>query len=110
VVPYITPGYERVMAVRRVLRDFRKKHRFPPRLVLLVNHGIVALGATAEEALNVTLMAEKWARTLIGTYGGFGGPKFFTRSEAARIDTWPAEHYRRSLLTAGARTGRGRRR
>ena len=39
----------------------------------MANHGMVALGRTAPEALEITLMAEKWAQLLEGTHR-WGGP------------------------------------
>jgi hypothetical protein len=43
------------------------------------------------------LMADKWARTLQGTYA-LGGPRFLPRSEVERIDSRLDEHYRRERL------------
>ncbi|MEK7766073.1 MAG: class II aldolase/adducin family protein [bacterium] len=97
VVPYVDPGVKLAHALRAELRRYRRVHGAPPRLVLLVNHGIVALGATADEVLNVTLMAEKWARVLLGAFAA-GGPRFLRGAQARHIDRWPAEHYRRRLL------------
>jgi ribulose-5-phosphate 4-epimerase/fuculose-1-phosphate aldolase len=67
----------------------------------MVNHGITALGQTMQEALNITRMADKWARTLLGTYA-LGGPAFMPENEATRIDSRPDEHYRRSQLTGAS--------
>ncbi|HRW48527.1 MAG TPA: aldolase, partial [Caldilinea sp.] len=58
-----------------------------------------ALGKSAQEALNITRMADKWARTILGTYV-LGGPHFMPDSEAARIDSRLDEHYRRRQLGA----------
>jgi ribulose-5-phosphate 4-epimerase/fuculose-1-phosphate aldolase len=96
----VDPGVKLAYALRAELRRYRRAHGMPPRLVLLVNHGMVALGATADEVLNISLMAEKWARVLLGTLAA-GGPRFLTRAQARHIDRWPAEHYRRRLLLAG---------
>lgn len=102
VVPYVDPGVQLALALRRELVRFKAAHGYPPRLVLLVNHGMVALGQTADEVLNITLMAEKWAGILIGTFA-LAGPRHLTRRAAAHIDAWPAEHYRRRLLTFAKR-------
>ena len=61
------------------------------------NHGVVALGQSAKEVLNIHLMADKWAKTLQGTYA-LGGPAFLPDEEAARIDNRLDEHYRRLEL------------
>ncbi|MBE2236998.1 MAG: class II aldolase/adducin family protein [Caldilineaceae bacterium] len=98
VVPYVDPGFDLAKAVRTELRRYQDAYGMSPKLLLMVNHGITALGKTMQEALNITRMADKWARTLIGTYT-LGGPHFMPDHEAARIDSRLDEHYRRSQLT-----------
>ncbi len=98
VVPYVDPGFDLAKAVRTELRRYQDAYGASPKLLLMVNHGITALGKTMQEALNITRMADKWARTLIGTYT-LGGPHFMPDHEAARIDSRLDEHYRRSQLT-----------
>jgi rhamnose utilization protein RhaD (predicted bifunctional aldolase and dehydrogenase) len=98
VVPYADPGFELAALVRRALRDYADAHQRPPKLVLLVNHGIMALAQTAAEALNITLMAEKWARILLGTLS-VGGPRYLLGAEVDRIDQRLDEHYRRQRLS-----------
>lgn len=103
VVPYIDPGFQLAVAVRAELQRYQDAHGAPPKLLLMVNHGLVALGQTAQEAFNITLMADKWAKIIVGTYA-LGGPNFFPDTQAERIDTRPDEHYRRSrLLDSAAR-------
>jgi len=101
VVPYRDPGFTLAQAVRAELRRYRAAYGIPPRLLLLVNHGILALGQTATEALNITLMADKWARILVGAYA-LGGPRFMSEDDVARIDSRLDEHERRRRL-AGER-------
>jgi rhamnose utilization protein RhaD (predicted bifunctional aldolase and dehydrogenase) len=97
VVPYVDPGFELALAVRAELRRYRMAYGFAPRLLLMENHGILALGQTAAEALNITLMADKWARILAGTYA-LGGPRFLPDEHVARIDSRLDEHERRRRL------------
>jgi rhamnose utilization protein RhaD (predicted bifunctional aldolase and dehydrogenase) len=99
VVPYVDPGFYLALAVRDELRRYQEQHGHPPKLLLMVNHGLVALAQTAQEALNITLMADKWAKILQGTYA-LGGPTFLPDTQAARIDNRPDEHYRRQQLTS----------
>ena len=96
VVPYADPGFELAVAVRRCLRDYAHARR--PKLILLVNHGIMALGQTAAEVLNITLMAEKWARILHGALS-VGGPRYLSTAEVDRIDQRLDELYRRQRLS-----------
>jgi rhamnose utilization protein RhaD (predicted bifunctional aldolase and dehydrogenase) len=98
VVPYIDPGFALAQAVRAELRRYCAAYGCPPRLLLMENHGILALGQTATEALNITLMADKWARILVGTYA-LGGPRFMLQHDVARIDSRLDEHERRRRLT-----------
>ena len=97
VVPYVDPGFALAKAVQAELEQFADIYGGPPKLLLLENHGLVALGQSAREVLNITLMADKWARTLLGTYA-LGGPRFLPDSEVARIDGRLDEHYRRARL------------
>lgn len=98
VVPYVDPGFALAKAVRAELRRYQDTYGVAPKLLLMVNHGITALGQTMQEALNITLMADKWARILLGTYA-LGGPHYMPDEEAARIDNRLDEHYRRRQLT-----------
>lgn len=99
-VRFVDPGIPLARAVREELRRHREAHGEPPKTLLLAGHGVVALGQTAREALNITLMAEKWARILLGTFT-FGGPRPLTPDEVARIDRRPDERYRRHRLVEG---------
>ena len=97
VVPYVDPGLALAREVRRVLRDFLAQHGVAPKVILLENHGPVALGATETEVLNILLMLDKWARVLAGTLA-VGGPKFLPSAVSDRIDNRPDEHYRRAQI------------
>ena len=72
-VGYHNPGLDLARAVQKELARYRRQHGAAPRLLLLANHGAVALGSTAREALEITLMAEKWAQVLDGSHR-WGGP------------------------------------
>lgn len=100
VVPYADPGFELAVGVQSSLRSYRERHGKYPKLVLLINHGIVALGQTATEVLNITLMAEKWARILYGTLA-VGGPNILPMTEVDRIDCRLDEIYRREQISRG---------
>lgn len=100
-VPYVDPGLALARAVAAELARFCDAHGAPPKLLLMENHGPVALGQSAAEVLNVTLMADKWARTLVGAYA-VGGPRFLDEAEADRIDGRLDEAYRRRRLAPDA--------
>lgn len=102
VVPYVDPGFILAKVVRDELRRYQDAHGHAPKLLLMVNHGLVALGQTAQEALNITLMADKWAKIIVGSYA-LGGPNFLPDEQSARIDNRLDEHYRRQQLQESAR-------
>ena len=97
IVPYVDPGFYLGHAVRTELRRYQDAYGKNPKLLLMVNHGITALGQTAQEALNILRMADKWSRILLGTYA-LGGPHYMPDEEAQRIDTRLDEEYRRKML------------
>ncbi len=99
VVPYIDPGIELARSVRDELRRFHNRYGGTPKVILLVNHGPVALGQSEREVLNILLMLDKWARILVGNHA-MGGPQFLPDSTSTRIDTRPDEHYRRAQIAA----------
>lgn len=61
-VPYFEPGLELARALAPRLQDYLEREGEPPRTILLANHGVVALGASAPEAEAITAMAVKAAR------------------------------------------------
>jgi rhamnose utilization protein RhaD (predicted bifunctional aldolase and dehydrogenase) len=101
VVPYVDPGFILALTVRDALHRYQDEHGASPKLLLMVNHGLVALGQTAQEALNITLMADKWAKIIVGTYV-LGGPNFLPAAQSERIDNRLDEHYRRQQLQDAA--------
>ena len=86
--------------MREELRRFQDAYGFSPKLLLMVNHGLVGLGQSAQEALNINLMADKWAKTLLGSYAACG-PNYLTERQTVRIDSRLDEHYRRQRIASG---------
>jgi rhamnose utilization protein RhaD (predicted bifunctional aldolase and dehydrogenase) len=97
VVPYVDPGFTLAKEFEKAILRFQDAHGVNPKLVLMENHGIASLGQTATEALNIQLMADKWAKVLLGTVA-FGGPNFLPDMVADRIENRPDEHYRRKMI------------
>ncbi len=104
VIPYVDPGFALAKAVQQTLADYQRTHGQPPKLLLLENHGPVALGQNAKEVLNIMLMADKWAKTLLGTLS-IGKPRYLSNKDVQRIDGRTDEDYRRKQLTSGAKHG-----
>jgi len=97
VVPYTDPGVPLARKVRDLIYQYIDEHHEGPRVILMQNHGLIALGRTAQQVENITAMAVKAARVLLGTYV-LGGPHFLTARNVDRIHTRPDELYRRKLL------------
>lgn len=104
-VPYAEPGLPLARAVHDGLRRHLDRHGTPPKLVYLGNHGIVAMGATAAEVLQITEMSVKAARVLHGVLA-IGRPHHLPESSADRLDQRPDEVHRRQILAAQARQAR----
>lgn len=100
VVPYVDPGLQLGATANRELKRFAASHAAAPKLLLLVNHGIVALGASVNEVVAIATMAEKWARVLVGAFA-LGGPSYLSREAVAAIDEREDEDYRRQRLHRG---------
>lgn len=96
-VPYADPGLPLAILMREKVRDYMQKQGEAPKVILLANHGLIALGESAEEILNITAMCVKAARIFVGA-ASLGGPVFMDRQEVAHIYHRPDEIYRRSLF------------
>ena len=93
-VPYIDPGLPLARAVRDAIDGYLDEYKEAPKVVLLQNHGLFALGKTASEVENITAMYVKTCRVILGAYA-LGGPHFMTQQAVDRIHTRPDELYRR---------------
>lgn len=96
-VPYVDPGLPLAHHVLLEIQRFAAENGTHPRAIYLRNHGMFALGTRSDEAVQITAMAVKSARVLLGALAA-GGPVYLDRSHADRIDTRPDELLRRRLL------------
>jgi rhamnose utilization protein RhaD (predicted bifunctional aldolase and dehydrogenase) len=96
-VPYTDPGIPLARRVRDSINQYVEEVHEVPQVILMQNHGMIALGRTAEQVESITAMAVKAARVLLGAYT-LGGPHFLTASSVDRIHTRPDELYRRKLV------------
>jgi rhamnose utilization protein RhaD (predicted bifunctional aldolase and dehydrogenase) len=92
-VPYTDPGQPLAREIRRRVKAHLDRSGVAPRIVLMQNHGLIALGRTPQEVESATAMFVKTARILLGT-AAFGGPNFLTEDNVRRIYTRPDEKYR----------------
>jgi rhamnose utilization protein RhaD (predicted bifunctional aldolase and dehydrogenase) len=96
-IPYTDPGIPLARYVGKLLHEYLDHYSDTPRVIVMQNHGFIALGQTAQEVLDITAMATKTARVLMGTYI-FGGPNFLSQKDVDRIHTRPDELYRQEKL------------
>lgn len=96
-VPYTDPGPPLARAVSDRIQLHMATFGEPPKTIYMQNHGFIALGGSARQVENITMMAVKAARVVLGTYA-LGGPNFMTDQAVARIHTRPDEHYRQKII------------
>ena len=96
-VPYVDPGTILAQKIMEETDKFITAENRAPRVILLQNHGLIAIGATTGSVLAATLMAEKTARIFLGSEA-LGGAIGLTPKNVARIDSRPDEHYRQKML------------
>jgi rhamnose utilization protein RhaD (predicted bifunctional aldolase and dehydrogenase) len=96
-VPYTDPGLKLAQAIRAAAIAYIDRLARAPRVILLENHGLIALGATPAAVFAATLMAVKSAEIFVGALAA-GGPRFLTAAQVARIAGRPDEHYRQKML------------
>ena len=94
---YYDPGLSLARIADRRLRDHLQRTGSPPKVIYLANHGMFAVGASAQEVLQITMMAVKVASILLAT-NAVGGPVYLSQADVDRIDTRPDEELRRKLL------------
>jgi rhamnose utilization protein RhaD (predicted bifunctional aldolase and dehydrogenase) len=96
-VPYTDPGVPLAREVRNSIARYVGEHHEIPKVILMQNHGLIALGSTAQQVEDITAMYVKASRVLLGAYA-LGGPHFLSPENVARIHTRPDELYRRGVL------------
>ena len=95
-VPYTDPGSPLAKKVYEVIEAYLDEWGEKPKIILMQNHGLIAIGATPAEVENITAMSVKAARIILGTYA-LGGPKFLSGENVSRIHTRPDEQYRKGV-------------
>lgn len=97
-VPYVSPGLPLGRAIHRAIVDFRDTRGVSPKSILMKNHGIIVLGQTAQEVVNILAMWKKAARIYAGAAAA-GTVVELTPAEIDDIAGRADEHYRRAKLT-----------
>ncbi|MDX1681225.1 MAG: class II aldolase/adducin family protein [Akkermansiaceae bacterium] len=97
-VAYRDPGLELSKGVRLNVEDFIDRTSRPPHVILLENHGMIALGATPRSVLAATLMTVKAAEIHAGAAAISDQPQYLSTKQVERIAGRPDEHYRQKAL------------
>jgi rhamnose utilization protein RhaD (predicted bifunctional aldolase and dehydrogenase) len=98
-VPYADPGLPLAFEMRAGVRNYMQRYTEAPKVILLGNHGLIALGQTPTEALNVTAMCVKAAKIFAGACS-VGEPVFMSKDDILHIYHRPDEIYRRQQFVA----------
>src|SRR3954447_21449745 len=97
-IPYTDPGEPLAREIRRRTEGYVQEHGLPPRILLMENHGLIALGDTPQAIESATAMFVKTCRILLGA-AALGGPRFLSDENVRRIYTRPDEKYRERGIT-----------
>ena len=96
-VPYTDPGLVLARVIHAEVAAYRAQHGTNPRVILLENHGLIALGASVNAVKAALYMADKAARVFVGA-AALGGPVFLTPEQVDRIANRLDEHHRQRAL------------
>ena len=97
-IPYTDPGQPLAREIRARTEAYREEYGLYPRVLLMENHGFIALGDTPRAVESATAMFVKTCRILLGA-AVLGGPRFLTAENVRRIYTRPDEKYRERGIT-----------
>lgn len=97
-IPYTDPGQPLAREIRQQVEAYRAEYRLYPRILLMENHGLIALGDTPQAVESATAMFVKTCRILLST-AALGGPRFLSEENVRRIYTRPDEKYRERGIT-----------
>lgn len=84
-VPFMPPGLLLAKEIRRKIALWRDRYKETPKLILIQNHGMIALGSTPEEVRTLTDITVKYAEIFVGA-AMMGGPEFLKPNYVTQID------------------------
>ena len=83
-------------------RKFVDENGYKPKVVLIKNYGLVAIGENSAQTEIITDVFEDMLKiSWLSEF--FGGQHFMTDAQIAFIDTWEVENYRRSIAAVASR-------
>lgn len=90
---YHDPGLGLAREIREQANAYIDRNGTVPKVILIRNHGIIAIGKNAHQVEAITAMYCKVARVLLGATG-FGGINYLSEDNVRRIYTRPDEEQR----------------
>ena len=84
-VPFMPPGLAMAKEIKRKIALWRDRFKIAPKLILIQNHGMIALGESVEEVLMLTEMTVKFAEIFLGA-AAMGGPEFMKPNHVTQIE------------------------
>ncbi|MCF7803635.1 MAG: class II aldolase/adducin family protein [Candidatus Marinimicrobia bacterium] len=94
---YVNPGADLAIAIRNSWDQFIRDNGFTPKILLIKNHGLIAVGETANGVLSATQMANKAAAVFNGA-AIHGKIQFMTPGEVEKIHNRLDEKYRQQQI------------
>lgn len=94
-VPYAKPGPELTEMIKQRVNTFIEEEKYFPKVILLVNHGIITCGETWGECTVATDICEKSAEIFSGIRDGI---KYLTDEEVNALLADKMEQYRQQML------------
>ena len=82
-VPFTPPGLQLAKEMKRKIALWRDRYKVVPKLILIQNHGMIALGETVDEVMMITEMTVKFAEIFLGA-AMMGGPEFLKPIQIGR--------------------------
>lgn len=96
-VPYTDPGVPLASAIKAGVDGYLARYGEVPKVVYMQNHGLIALGGSPTEVVNITTMAIKAARIRLGALQA-GGIRTLPASVIDHLVARPDEKYRQAAL------------
>jgi len=97
ILPFTDPGVQLARAIKQGVKEYVDDEGCLPKVILVRNHGLIALGSTATEVEAITATWNKTSKVLAGAHA-LGGIQTMSDENVARIYTRPDEEYRREYL------------
>lgn len=98
-VPYTDPGVPLASAIKAGVDGYLQRFGEVPKVVYMQNHGLIALGGSPTDVVNITTMAIKAARIRLGALQA-GGIRTLPAAVIDHLVARPDEKYRQAALAA----------